>query len=204
MYYAVWIDFNRNNNFEQAELIMSNGNSGGEIQYNTLSTRTAQFNVPAGAVPGTTRMRVARTRERNAQSFVYSPAYVHLPCFTLQERDPNFTSLGEVEDYHVVITTTVSTVGIETQPEVEEMLLVYPNPGSGYFTVDAEKFSSDDLRKGLAVVLFGPDGKHVYETIMTESSISINTSELSSGIYRLQVIAWDGILSERKVVIYSK
>lgn len=204
MYYAVWIDFNRNNNFDQAELIMSNGNSGGEIQYSTLTTRTTQFNVPAGAVPGTTRMRVARTRERNAQSFVYSPGYVHPACFTLQERDPNFTPLGEVEDYNVVITTTVSTVGIETQPEVEEVLLVYPNPGCGYFILDAKNFSSDHLRTGLTVALFGPDGKNVYEEIMREPSIKVNTSELSSGIYRLQVIAGDGTLSVRKVVIYSK
>lgn len=113
MYYAVWIDFNKNNNFDANELIMNNSNSGGQLIMNGQpGTRTIQFTVPLTSAPGITRMRVARTGRKNV-SFsgpnYYQANYTHPPCFSLAERTAGINPYGEVEDYNVLIVPNTSS-----------------------------------------------------------------------------------------------
>jgi hypothetical protein len=113
MYYAVWIDFNKNNSFDANELIMNNANSGGQIvMTGQPNTRTMQFTVPLTSAPGVTRMRVARTGRKNV-SFsgpnYYQANYTHPPCFSLAERTAGINPYGEVEDYNVLIVPNNST-----------------------------------------------------------------------------------------------
>lgn len=102
-YYAAWIDFNRNNAFDANEVIINNGNSGGTaIPFGTVTTRSVQITVPANAATGITRLRVARTKQKNAAfGTAFQANYTHPPCFSLQERTAGSNAYGEVEDYNV-------------------------------------------------------------------------------------------------------
>lgn len=74
----VWIDFNRNGQFEAAELLGATSYTGGTV------TSTINFTVPCIAQPGVTRMRVVCVEN--------TPAAIQ-PCGTF--------TYGETEDYNV-------------------------------------------------------------------------------------------------------
>ncbi len=110
MYYAAWIDFNGDNVFSAAELIINNANSGGtEIPYGVLTTRTKTFTVPATAIAGTWRMRVVRTGQMSTGSMTYSSTYTPSVCFSAAENAAGTIQFGEVEDYNVNITAGTAT-----------------------------------------------------------------------------------------------
>jgi PKD repeat protein len=81
IYFAVWIDFNRNNTFETSEIIMQNSNT----IMRALPTFTdgdlwitKTFPIPAGTPTGTTRMRIARGMEPTGTT--YSSTFILDPC----------------------------------------------------------------------------------------------------------------------------
>jgi len=81
IYFAVWIDFNRNNRFETSEIIMQNSNT----IMRALPTFTdgdlwitKTFPIPAGTPTGITRMRIARGMEPTGTT--YRSTFILDPC----------------------------------------------------------------------------------------------------------------------------
>ncbi|MES2628014.1 MAG: M12 family metallo-peptidase [Bacteroidota bacterium] len=118
-FWAVWVDFNRDGDFNDA----------GERVYGSTASSTGNitgtFVVPAGTTAGATRVRVAMKRSSIAG-----------PCETFAN--------GEVEDYTLVITAGTGKSKVKTAPIVSAPVTqvlktnVYPNPSSGIATLDLQ------------------------------------------------------------------
>ncbi len=106
--YCVWIDYNQDGDFEDAneQVVAVNKSKENFIKEN--------FVVPATAKTGATRMRV-------------SMKYTGLPS-----SDENF-DFGEVEDYTVVITSQ-DLLGVKNP--ASEIISIYPNPSSNFINVN--------------------------------------------------------------------
>ncbi len=165
--YAVWIDFNRDGDFEDAnELVFSQS----PTQANTVS---GSFDVPATAQSGATRMRVSmRYNETPATcgSFDY----------------------GEVEDYNVTITNTAVDTSFTTENTLStsSTFKMYPNPVSG------NKINVILPTTGVAsysiTTLLGQVVKH---ELLKNNQIDV--SNLNSGMYLLQVKTDNQLFSKR-------
>jgi photosystem II stability/assembly factor-like uncharacterized protein len=107
---AAWIDFDRNGNFDQDEMIVM-----GELDANHDSYGT--FKVPTYVVEDTVRMRV------RSQFYNESPT----PCGT---------RVGEVEDYSIVFKTHTWHLPVVVPESVD--IKIHPNPTSGIVEIDFE------------------------------------------------------------------
>ena len=83
VYFAVWIDYNRNSVFEQQEIVLQNANTKGIL----LTTAPAQptsihkkITVPSTAVAGKTRMRILRGQCDSNPYDVYNSSFRLQPC----------------------------------------------------------------------------------------------------------------------------
>ena len=103
--YSVWIDYNKDGDFEDA----------GEQVYTHLKTQdasvTGSFTIPAGALTGSTRMRVIMQYDKIPPSMCGNFDY------------------GEVEDYTVNISSSKSLAG---------GLTIYPNPAQSEINIFAQ------------------------------------------------------------------
>lgn len=109
--YGVWIDYNRDNDFDDAnEHVLTIGYFGGDEPIPPVS---ASFMVPAGALPGKTRMRVIANQVFTGNVF---------PCDHFMP--------GETEDYtiNIVSGAKADEVAADAQPNLE----LYPNPVNTY------------------------------------------------------------------------
>lgn len=88
-YWKVWIDYNGNGSFENAEAVVTKIQNGPE-DGTPEATTSASFTVPGNAAEGTTRMRVAMSPDRYPQA-----------CGEFE--------VGEVEDYTIEIEDGGST-----------------------------------------------------------------------------------------------
>ncbi|MFZ1611934.1 MAG: CARDB domain-containing protein, partial [Chitinophagales bacterium] len=91
-FYAVWIDYNQNEEFEEDENLISSGTE----NYLLILEGTSgdiTFTVPVTALPGETRLRVA---------CAYFPTTPMEACFDYDAGDYGYY-FGEVEDYTIVI-----------------------------------------------------------------------------------------------------
>ncbi|PJR03395.1 zinc-dependent metalloprotease [Avrilella dinanensis] len=147
-----WIDYNNDGFFDSNELIMS---SNGTESY---ETHTATFLVPETASTVTIdtplRMRIA--------SDFYS-SNIPEPCGML--------TYGQVEDFTVFVTGTLSTEDIE-----QSTLKVYPNPTSDILNL-SEKVNN--------IEIYATDGRKV---MSFESAEQINVSSLPAGTYMIKAI----------------
>lgn len=137
-YWKVWIDYNRNNIFEEPSEVV--------IQYlktpppnGTLSTSvTLPINVPANIGNGATRMRVSLRRDAYAQ-----------PCGTYE--------FGEVEDYTINLVSgwelvaaedgtpeLVDENGIQQLDKISEKPEIYPNPVTDYLYLSVNATSQKE------------------------------------------------------------
>ena len=158
-YWGVWIDFNQNGTFENSEKMVNsslNGNS--NVSYN--------FTVPASALAGPTRMRVAMKRGSTStacESFYY----------------------GEVEDYTVNIGTTTITAFANPIANIPEnnsntdSYYIFPNPTNSILNITNPK------NKVFSYRIITSSGIQIATGETVENSI--NTSNLSPGIYILQL-----------------
>ena len=164
--YAVWIDYNKNGNFESNELAFSKSKS-------KSTSVSGSFVIPSTALSGNTRMRV---------SMKYNAIPTACEVFTN----------GEVEDYtvNIVTTTTVkdpteSTVTTDNkeitskEETYREPFKLYPNPvrdGIVYF----KGISNDATYK-----IFNLMGQVVANGTVSENSANINS--LTPGNYIIQI-----------------
>ncbi|WP_017731059.1 endonuclease [Nafulsella turpanensis] len=167
--YRVWIDFNVDGDFSDAgEQVLSQGRT-----KNTVINGSIQ--VPAGAISGTTRMRVSMKYNREpgaCESFSY----------------------GEVEDYTLNISSANARVAAEQQPadaELEEgksLVQLYPNPARRHLYVEA------GLKKKETAILkiINLSGKTVYKAKLKASDqnrrTKIDTRKIAAGVYQLMII----------------
>lgn len=184
--FAVYIDLNRNGNFNDAgERVygltsVSNGNN-----------KNFSFRVPATATAGVARMRVVMARS----------TYTATGCST--------GFLGEVEDYTVnLVSGTSSKTDETTETMVEENfsigedfalpVSVYPNPSNSIFNVSG---SEDNMPVTLEV--YSLDGRIVQQLNNNQSNhIMLDLSGVNEGIYLLQLTDINGVKTSHK--LYKK
>lgn len=172
-YWSVWIDFNGNGSFDDA----------GEQVVNRLGTEsfTEQIQIPASAVIGTTRMRVAMKRDEAPTS-----------CETF--------GLGEVEDYSVNISTNNARLGngnlnFNNQKVSLFDFSVYPSPTDGLINI-----ALSDFEKG-TISIFNQIGQVVLtEKFEDTNLVSFDLKGQSSGLYIVMVESGDERILKRVVV----
>jgi bacillolysin len=158
-FWSLWIDFNQNGTFESAEkLVSTTSNNNANNSYN--------FTIPATALTGQTRMRVAMKRSTTStpcESFFY----------------------GEVEDYTVSIGASAITSFIAFLPNTIENisnrneLTIYPNPTSSVLNI------SNSDTKEFSYRIITTSGMQIGSGKTTDNSI--NTSYLGTGVYIIEL-----------------
>lgn len=131
IYFAVWIDYNKNNTFETSEIVMQNNTTtnaalptfGGAI---TPVSKT--ITIPSSATAGVTRMRIMRASNDTDPYAAYSASYSLGSCSST-----NMGAYGCMYDFNVTIGPALATNDFEKQT-----FKVYPNPVAStlYFNSD--------------------------------------------------------------------
>jgi glutamine cyclotransferase len=171
-YWKAWVDFNKNGIFDEpAEIVLQARGPKPATGLNAESAQQGNFNVPASAGTGTTRMRVSMSRTA-----------FPTPCDT-----PEF---GEVEDYTVTLGQALqSTQGAQpddikaTPPD----FTLYPNPASQEVLV---QFGEQALDKPVEVSIYAPSANASHqlqiERLYSEV-IAIPLEGLATGVYFVQI-----------------
>lgn len=100
------------------------------------------------------------------------------------ESTPAFTADGV--DYVYVSVTSVA--------DQNEIASVYPNPANDRLAVHADNINE--------VMVYDLLGQCVYRFHGSTSALEINTSDLNSGVYTVNVTTMDGVCSKRIVIIH--
>jgi hypothetical protein len=180
----IWCDWNRNGVFTDA----------GEAMYTStigIGPMAGSINPPAGTTTGPVRMRIRLTDTGSGPNTT--------PC--------GASSYGEVEDYTLNVSTTLSAVAtnsntsstpnamLQLPVENTDMLEIYPNPNSGSFTIKANGAGT--------YYLMNEAGQLVQTIRLNEANNnSINISGLSNGFYVITGKNANGI-SKQKVVVMN-
>jgi len=176
---SLWIDFNRNGQFEASEHT--------QVVLNGIANlpATATFAVPATAQLGLTGLRV-RSRSSGAGN---GPG----------DACTGFGS-GETEDYLV---TLVDAVVNSTQNALAAQISLYPNPARHLATLHLPAALA---RQATTVVLYNALGQSVRQlalpatTDASGSSTPLDLVGLPSGVYALRINTAAGLLTKRLVV----
>jgi Zn-dependent metalloprotease len=154
-HWKVWIDFNKNSVFENSEKVVAvTTTSGADFSY--------VFSVPATALAGNTRMRVAmksRGMPNTCETFLY----------------------GEVEDYTVNIEEESSPRSMiySTEERGNYDFKIYPNPTQNGIHIAMEDYENTSYR------ILNALGQEVQNGRVIQEEISVNG--LSSGIYFFEI-----------------
>lgn len=170
-YFQVFIDLNHDGDFnDDGELVFDSGSP-------SVGAASGEFTVPMDATIGLTRMRVV-------MSYNTEPS----PCeFNAQ--------WGEAEDYCVTIQEPLT---------IEEELLsewsLSPNPTSDYLFVSlSPELSNENLR----ITVLDVSGKTLLSQMNTpggESRISMDLSDIASGLYFVRVSGESGIFRTQRFI----
>ncbi|MFL9834950.1 T9SS type A sorting domain-containing protein [Chryseobacterium terrae] len=173
IYFALWIDYNKNNTFEESEIVMQNSN--------TTNAPLPVFGAPTApitktiTIPGNVAEGVFRARLMRGQDPVFNAPYSSTfrlnPC-----PNPNEFGYGNTYDFDVKITNgSLSTGEIDLKSEVS----VYPNPVKNNLNISNLKEKTD-------VVVYDMQGRQMLKTNVKPDS-GINLSHLSPGVYIVNV-----------------
>ena len=158
---AAWIDFNQNGVFDDAEQIMA-------TDPDQLTPVSVTFTVPSDAVLGTTRLRVLMT----------DPSYSSIQtCGELE--------YGEVEDYKVNITSTLSTSEFS-----ENNIQIFPNPA-----VDVLNITK--VSNNATFAIYNVAGQFISKGKVTNNKVNVAT--LAKGVYFIE-ISEKGATSKMKFI----
>jgi hypothetical protein len=174
IYFAVWIDFNKNNVFETSEIVMQNNNTintelptfGGAVTP-VLKTIT----IPTTATQGATRMRIMRASNDVSIHADYSSTYVLSSCSST-----NIGAMGCMYDFNVTIGPALSNSEFE-----KEVLKIYPNPVTKALFIDHEL--NNEISN---VSIFNQLGQKI-KLICSDFINGVDVSELTEGIYFAQI-----------------
>ena len=165
-YWKVWIDLNRDGQFQGKFELVVDAKSSNAI--------TKEFVMPSIGEIGTTKMRVVMSNAPDAD-----------PC--------NGGFIGEVEDYTVEILALANYVKhfedeLEASKAIEipqPVVTVYPNPSTNFINVDASN-SEVELK---TIVIFSVDGRMIENRQVTAQNITnIGLQDYEKGNYYLLVI----------------
>jgi len=181
---AVWIDFNQDGDFEDAnEKVWEHASD--NLYGSSPNSKTIA--VPTSAFPGNTRMRIA-----SRQYWIPSGDGAHESCGLILNNDNN----SQVEDYTVnIINNTLSTSDI-TLTNVS----VYPNPlKDNVFVSLPSSFNYQEL----TVTLYDLQGRVIRSKTVTNSQSDIRFNalgELSNGVYFMRITEGSKTLISKKLI----
>ncbi|WP_452230360.1 MULTISPECIES: PQQ-dependent sugar dehydrogenase [unclassified Lacinutrix] len=181
---AVWIDFNQDGDFEDAnEKVWEHASN--NLYGSSPNSKTIA--VPASAFPGNTRMRIA-----SRQYWIPSGDGGHESCGLILNNDNN----SQVEDYTVnIINNTLSTSN-STLTNIS----VYPNPLKDNVVVS---LPSGFNYQELTVLLFDLQGRVIRSETVTNSQSEIHFTglgELSNGVYFMRITEGTKTLISKKLI----
>lgn len=96
-----------------------------------------------------------------------------------------------------VIPGNCITVGISTLDEANETISIYPNPFSTSATIIINDFSKSNTTE---LRMYNVLGKEMMNKVITKSSTTFDTSNLSSGVYFYQVIGNNKTIQSGKLI----
>ena len=96
-----------------------------------------------------------------------------------------------------VIPGNCTTVGISTLDATNEVISVYPNPFSTSATIVLNDFSKSNTAE---LRMYNVLGKEMMNKVITKSSTTFDTSNLSSGVYFYQVIGNNKTIQSGKLI----
>jgi len=142
IYFAIWIDYNKNSSFEASELIMQNSNTIKKAL--PIFTEPAvpiklTVTVPATATEGKTRMRVMRG-ENTADKYKYSAAYSLSPCSV---GTPGANNYGCTYDFDITIKGKPTAIN---EYIISGRNVFNPNPASGGIIRISEEFKEAEIK----------------------------------------------------------
>ncbi|MFA9370816.1 MAG: fibronectin type III domain-containing protein [Labilibaculum antarcticum] len=176
--WRIYIDFNRDGEFTNNEIVVSGYTASAGISSTNIS-------IPANATIGKTRMRVMLKHRRAVKS----------GC--------EIFSQGEVEDYTVDISNTAPALATKSSgltfgsplsdtPPVEELKL-YPNPAKDFVTLYIQGNIQSRVR------ISSLTGKTIRILTLDQESNTIDVSNLPSGMYFISIEDGDEIISKKLI-----
>ncbi|MBK6831076.1 MAG: S8 family serine peptidase [Flavobacteriales bacterium] len=167
-WWSIWVDLDQDGIFSEPE----------RLYQSTAGINTsvvASIDVPADAMPGTTRMRVVMKYGSNVSD----------ACTSF--------SNGEVEDYCVNL---VHGIGMEEIPSTT--VLVHPSPADDHLIMTL----SGELAQGRSLLLVqDATGRAIVQQIVQGPRDVLNTSTFSEGLYHYSVLKDDRRLAQGRFVV---
>ena len=184
-FWTVWIDYNQDGDFKDENEMVAMGNA------KSNAVLYSPIHIPAGTLPGKTRMRVAMQYKQKVTD----------ACTVFKE--------GEVEDYSINISKdtgfnrATSMLGKDAQllSESSDLIRLYPNPCSEVLYIDGAYFGEETI-----VSVYNIKGQQLFQSTFTptsssiEEKISLPVNQLSEGIYILQIQHERGVENGKFVV----
>ncbi len=158
--FRAWIDFNQDGDFEDD----------GEIVLEMTGNEAVKADVvvPADAVLGETRLRVAMRRDQFPE-----------PCGTFD--------FGEVQDYTVIITPEGDLLPGGSDPTLTNELMLSPNPASAFVTAQFTTKHSGRISVSLVSTLGVTVRSEVFNLQEGEHLLEVEVSDLPDGPYLMVV-----------------
>ena len=177
---AAWIDFNQDNDFDDAGEKVGETLWPGDDDPNTGTGVTYLVSVPSDAVVGTTRMRIRVYEDDN-----YTFSRTDLPVLPCKYNTTMNYDWGETEDYNVNI-LAASTGGID---ELSNDLRIIKTE---------DKLTISNGLKIREMTIVNLQGMIVSTSVSSES---IEISHVISGVYLLQITDENGQIVTKKIII---
>ncbi|TPN88748.1 M14 family zinc carboxypeptidase [Aquimarina algicola] len=158
-YWSSWIDYNQDGTFDNSEQLFTTIS-------NANTDQSFDFDVPNTAISGVTRMRIS-------MKYASEPS----ACETF--------SFGEVEDYSVDIGNSFLAQKYDGyQTTKPKSIFLYPNP-----VIGGELFLDAKGYKITSYTIINYLGQVVAKNQLKENTSSIDVSDLSKGIYMIEIDA---------------
>lgn len=189
MYFAVYIDYNRNNAFEANEVVMQNNNTTNAALntfVSTIQTVTKTITVPTSASTGVTRMRITRGSEPN-NLFQYNNSVTMPACNALGNQ-----GYGCSYDFNITLAARPNATADLNTPQTPAF---YPNPSNGILhLVNSSQPQYIRVLDAMGrVVLAKPNFL----------GTDLDLSHLSSGIYTVELTLESGQRSIQKLELIT-
>ncbi|MDE0772994.1 MAG: T9SS type A sorting domain-containing protein [Salibacteraceae bacterium] len=181
IYFALWIDYNKNDIFDESELVLENSNSIKSklpVFADPAVTSKSIIRVPTTALAGKTRARLIRGQNDVNPFATYDSSFSLDPC-PVKFRFNH----GCTYDFDINLTknTIDSTVGI-IENDFSDNILLYPNPTNGDFSIDLrEEFLS------ATVTITDLNGKFIQANKYENDQLLKLNLEAPIGIYFLTI-----------------
>lgn len=91
-----------------------------------------------------------------------------------------------------------STVGVDAQKAIEDVVNVYPNPSNGLISIDLKGLLAENVQ----IEVFNQIGQSVYNAVYSESKsvFEIDLRGMTAGVYTIKLISNGQVISKRVVL----